>query len=182
MVPQSTTFLLPHRTPTSPLLPSPLRSLAKYPSRLFHSCYADVSFPSNRIGSYDSHAYCTNKLVPQLHGRSGYVRSGSIPICRLLSPFERPAYVSHIDEHASKELEDYRGPVVLVNEDSGVAVTVLGSKEISVQEEPTIWEGGHKKDHQSPQNKRSTMNIFFSSSRVRYNQITRTESQNLLSS
>ncbi len=39
-----------------------------------------------------------------------------------------------------------RGLVVLVNEDSGVAVTVLGSREISIQEEPTIWEGGHTKD------------------------------------
>ncbi|KAK0442887.1 hypothetical protein EV421DRAFT_1806715 [Armillaria borealis] len=87
-------------------------------------------------------------------------------ICRLLPPFERPAYVSHIDEHASKELEDYRGLLVLVNKDSRVVVTVLGSKEISVQEEPTIWEGSHKKDHQSPQSKRSTMNILFSSPHV----------------
>ncbi|KAK0224994.1 hypothetical protein EDD85DRAFT_217063 [Armillaria nabsnona] len=56
-----------------------------------------------------------------------------------------PAYVSHIDDHASKELSDYRGRFVLVNEDSGEVVGEF-DKKITVEEDPTIWERGHEKD------------------------------------
>ncbi|KAK0458563.1 uncharacterized protein EV420DRAFT_1270346 [Desarmillaria tabescens] len=56
-----------------------------------------------------------------------------------------PAYVSQIDEHASNELADYRGHLVLVNEDSGEVVGEF-DKKISVQEDPTISERGHEKD------------------------------------
>ncbi|KAG7453063.1 uncharacterized protein BT62DRAFT_879811 [Guyanagaster necrorhizus] len=56
-----------------------------------------------------------------------------------------PAYVSHIDEHASKDLADYRGHLVLVNEDNG---EVMGEfdKKMSVREDPIMWERGHEKD------------------------------------
>ncbi|PBK61186.1 hypothetical protein ARMSODRAFT_1025908 [Armillaria solidipes] len=55
------------------------------------------------------------------------------------------AYVSHIDDHASKELVDYCGRFVLVNEDSREVVGEL-DKKMSAQEGPTIWKYGHEKD------------------------------------
>ncbi len=56
-----------------------------------------------------------------------------------------PAYVSHIDDHTSKELSDYCGRFVLVNEDSGEVVGEF-DKKITVEEDPAIWERGHEKD------------------------------------
>ncbi len=56
-------------------------------SILYSGC-TDVYLGSNRIRFYDSHAYCTNKLAPQLHRGFRYVRRSSIPIYRILSLFK----------------------------------------------------------------------------------------------
>ncbi|PBK62881.1 hypothetical protein ARMSODRAFT_1024435 [Armillaria solidipes] len=99
----------------------------------------NIYFSSNRVGSYDSRAYCTNDLAPQLHGRFGYVRSSSIPIFRLLPHFERYYH------SGPRSWQITLGHSVLVNEDIG---EVAGGfdKRISAQEDPTTWERGHEKD------------------------------------
>ncbi len=56
-------------------------------SILYSGC-TDIYLGSNRIRFYDSHAYYTNKLVPQLHRGFRYVRCSSIRIYRILSLFE----------------------------------------------------------------------------------------------
>ncbi|KAK0227844.1 hypothetical protein IW262DRAFT_1455042 [Armillaria fumosa] len=59
------------------------------------------------------------------------------------------AYFSHIDDHTSKELADYRGRFVLVNEDSGEMVGEL-DKKVNVQEDPPIWEREQSRRYRSP--------------------------------
>ncbi|KAK0225013.1 hypothetical protein EDD85DRAFT_795248 [Armillaria nabsnona] len=81
------------------------------------------------------------------------------------APLRPPAknhfrYVSHIDEHASKELADYHGRFVLVNRDTRELVREF-DKKILVQEDPTMQERCHKKDPaKSPKGKRLTMSIL----------------------
>lgn len=55
-----------------------------------------------------------------------------------------PAYVSEVSEK-SRPLSDYRGHLVLVNEDSGEVVGEF-DKKINVHEDPKLRERGHEKD------------------------------------
>ncbi|KAF9023045.1 hypothetical protein BDZ89DRAFT_1136993 [Hymenopellis radicata] len=55
-----------------------------------------------------------------------------------------PAYVSQVSEK-SRPLSDYRGHLVLVNEDSGEVVGEF-DKKINVHEDPKLRERGHEKD------------------------------------
>ncbi|PBK62883.1 hypothetical protein ARMSODRAFT_556600 [Armillaria solidipes] len=95
-----------------------------------------------------------------------------------------PTYVSHIDEHASKELADYCRRFVLVDKDS---VEVVGEFDRKMSVRKILQYGNAvmrkvQSPSKFPEGKWSTMIILFSSLCVQYHQIGETGSQNPLSS